>query len=148
MVAHDILVPVDFSKCSELALQTADAMAIERDARLFLLHVHPIVDIPVMDFSYAQPTEHTEALRDALQAQLAKWAQRLRTPAAQVVHKVVVGAPVDEIIQRSKDFDLIVLGTHGRSGMSHFLLGSVAERVVQGAHCSVFVAKQRNASGQ
>jgi nucleotide-binding universal stress UspA family protein len=56
--------------------------------------------------------------------------------------RVTTGAPVAEIVAATQTFDLVVMATHGRSGMSHFLMGSVAERVVQGSRCSVFVVKQ------
>lgn len=145
MQVDSLLVPIDFSQCSKVALGVADRWAQSVGASLWLLHVHPVVDVAVMDYAYVQPAERLAVVCEALEGQLASWSQSLRTPAERVKREVVLGAPVEEIIKRSHDVDVAVLGTHGRAGVSRFLLGSVAERVVQGAACSVFIAKNKRA---
>lgn len=140
-----ILVPIDFSGCAQQALRTADALAAERGGTLHLLHVHTPVEAASMDFSYVQPTDRPADVEAGLRAQLAACCANLLTSADRVAQEVVLGNPVDEIIARSRGFDLAVLGTHGRSGMGRFLLGSVTERVVRGAVCSVYVVKDKAA---
>ena len=54
---------------------------------------------------------------------------------------VKMGDPLSEIVEHSRDFDLVVMGTHGRTGMSHLFLGSVAERVVRSASCPVLTVR-------
>jgi nucleotide-binding universal stress UspA family protein len=143
MNPHRILVPVDFSEQSRLAMVEADALAMERDAHLVLMHVHPIVEVAVLDFTYLQPAEKVAELCEAVELRLKEWARSLTSPPERVTVRVATGAPVTEIVAAAKDFDLVVMATHGRTGVGHFLMGSVAERVVQGASCSVFVVKQR-----
>ena len=65
-----------------------------------------------------------------------------------VTTEVIVGSPARAIIGRSAepDIDLVVMGTHGRSGVSHLLLGSVAERVVRAARCPVLTVREGNAA--
>jgi nucleotide-binding universal stress UspA family protein len=137
-----VLAPVDFSACSEYALEVASQWALRHQAELRLLHVHPVVDVATMDFTAVQPTDRLDTLVAALEHQLDGWSQKVPLPRERIRKEVALGAPVEEIIKRSHEASLVVLGTHGRSGVSRFLLGSVAERVVQGAACSVFIAKR------
>lgn len=145
MQVDSLLVPIDFSQCSKWALGVADQWAVSVGASLWLLHVHPVADAAVMDHAFVQPAERLAAVCEALKGQLATWSRPLATPAERIKREVVLGTPVEEIIVRSHDVDAAVLGTHGRAGVSRFLLGSVAERVVQGAACSVFIAKNKRA---
>ena len=143
-MANKLLVPIDFSSYSRHALDVADAWAqADGDATLELMHVHPVVDVAVLDFAWVQPAERLAELCSALEGQLADWARTLKTPAERVSQEVVLGTPVEEIVKRCEDADVAILGTHGRSGMGHFLIGSVAERVVRLARCSVFIAKAK-----
>lgn len=141
-----ILVPTDFSACAGLALRVGDDWATRLGGALDVLHVHPLVETAAVEFHSPQPPEQLSVLCAALERQLAAWASGLSTPETQVRREVVVGSPISEIVGRSAHYDLVVLGTHGRTGVSRFLLGSVTERVVRGAMCSVYVAKQKGAS--
>lgn len=141
MNTQRILVPIDFSEQSRQALGEADALAVERGAQLTLMHVHPIVEMAVLDFTYVQPAEKVAEICELVEGRLKEWARGIRTPADRVNVQVTTGGPAVEIIAMSDKCDLIVMATHGRTGMSHFLMGSVAERVVQGARCSVLVVK-------
>ena len=136
-----ILVPVDFSELSKQALQVADDMAVEKGAELHVLHVYEIVQVSIMDFNYVDPPEKIAQVAQAAEKELANWTAQLKTPQERLRKQVVTGSPVREISNASANADLIVMGTHGRSGVSHFLMGSVAERVVQAAKCSVLVVK-------
>jgi nucleotide-binding universal stress UspA family protein len=107
------------------------------------MHVHPIVEVAVLDFTYIQPAEKVAELCEAVELRLKEWARALNSPPGRVSVKVATGAPATEIIAAARDFDLVVMSTHGRTGVGHFLMGSVAERVVQAAPCSVYVVKQR-----
>lgn len=136
-----ILVPIDFSDLSEQALQTADQMAVERGASLTLLHVYPVVEVVVMDFAYVQPPDKVQEVLDASRKRLQELASTLKTPADRVTVQVRSGTPAMEIVESSGKHDLVVMPTHGHTGVKHFMMGSVAERVVQAARCSVLVVK-------
>jgi nucleotide-binding universal stress UspA family protein len=121
MRLNEILFPTDFSPASEAAGRIAREMAVQAGARLHVLHVVP----PVTDPSL--PAEHlagaARSLADGLRVEtvlLSGWAGR----------NIVDYA-------RDKRIDLIVVGTHGRTGITHAILGSVAETVVRLAPCLV-----------
>lgn len=143
MDGYRILVPTDFSAHAAGALGIADELASSRAGYLHVLHVHPLIEASMVDFSSVQPGEPPQEVLAALQARLTEWTAGLHTPRARVRYEVVRGNPVAEIVARSAANDLAVLGTHGRSGMGLFLLGSVTERVVRHAACSVYVVKER-----
>lgn len=136
-----ILVPIDFSEHASLALDEAARLAKERNAQVTLMHVHEIVEMAFMDFTYVEPPTRLQTACDAAERRLTDMAHKLGLPDGRVRIAVVTGSPVLELIKASDDHDLIIMPTHGRKGMSHFLLGSVAERVVRGARCSVLVVK-------
>jgi nucleotide-binding universal stress UspA family protein len=136
-----ILLPVDFSEHSKSALRYARALATIYDARLEVVHVIDSEIIPVvygLD-AMAPPTEQVhqraaEALRDLVAGE---------TEAEQITTTVTVGHPATEVLAyaKTREVDLIVIATHGRSGLKHFLMGSVAEKVVRMAPCPVFTVK-------
>ncbi len=139
---QNILAPTDFSHHAEAALKYACGLAERFGATLHLLHVLPDVVVPVgpdPSLIAALPPEYyaeTEAKSyDALKHVLDKtWGE-----APSVEMEVRWGDPVDGIVGYARDFpiDLIVIATHGRTGLSHVLLGSVAERIVREAPCPV-----------
>lgn len=141
MKMERILVPIDFSDFSRAALRAADDLAASRDAELQLLHVYPLMTVAVLEFSYVEPPAEIVHATSAAQTELERWSRELRTPANRIRIDVTTGDPVAELIKRSESVDLLVMATHGRSGMSRFLLGSVTERVVRAAHCSVLVVR-------
>jgi len=132
-----ILVPVDFSDCSKKALQYAIPLARQFGAELTLLHVvQPYPPMPEMG-----PVD-VETIQDAHE-QLATF----RGAVGDVVPSntiVRTGSAHVEIIDAAKEFDidLIVLSTHGRTGLEHVLLGSTAEKVVRHAGCPVLVVRE------
>ncbi len=138
-----ILVPTDFSACSDAAVKYGREMCRAFGASLHLLHV-------VQD-PYTQPWA-AEAFPAPLGEMLNQWQeqarQRLATllPAeeqAGVTTATVVGSPFNEIVRYAEEqqIDLIVIGTHGRGGLGHMLLGSVAEKVVRKAPCPVLTVR-------
>ncbi len=140
MFTH-ILVAMDFSPPSDAALDYARALATRFDARLHLLHV---VEDPMRAVYSAEVfVPEVEGLRDsALERATASLRERLGASDAGAVHASVaalIGTPAYSIVEyaAAHDIDLIVMGTHGRGGMSHLLMGSVAERVVRSAACPV-----------
>jgi nucleotide-binding universal stress UspA family protein len=141
-----ILVPLDFSDTSVRALEHAKMLAERFEASLELLHVVPnpfmanttslYVGVPLPENFW---NELQQDARQRLDAALSQ-SERDRFKARSVVK---IGDPLFEIVEhaRTGHVDLIVMGTHGRTGMSHLVLGSVAERVVRTAGCPVLTVR-------
>jgi nucleotide-binding universal stress UspA family protein len=143
-----ILVATDFSDCSRAAIDHALAFAEQLGAAVHVVHVfeHPVYFEVGVAHSLQLRHNVDEWIRelkkdatkqlDALAAEV-----RGRNPGTQV--SLREGLPVDEILKAAKEVsaDLIVLGTHGRTGLPHVVLGSVAERVVRGAPCPVLTVR-------
>lgn len=138
-----ILVPVDFSDCSNKALQYAIPFARQFDAELTLLHVvQPFVAIPEMPSVDAALIQ--SQMREAGKNQLDTLR---RTIDEEIPSKTMlrVGSPHVEIINAAKEsgIDVIILSTHGRTGLTHVFLGSNAERVVRHAGCPVLIVREQ-----
>jgi nucleotide-binding universal stress UspA family protein len=145
-----ILVPIDFSKMSIQAIETAKKLAQRFQATIHLAHVRPF-DYPVGLMAPAPPFMPYSVVtydRDAekrLTHKLRNLARKHDLPESGTCH-LRSGAPVfDEICRLARDIraNLIVMSTHGRTGLKHVFLGSTAERIVQHSPCPVFVARQR-----
>jgi len=140
-----ILCPIDFSDSADHALRYASALAETFGAELTLLHVvAPIV--AALPGETALPDAllaDVEELADACRERLEKTVGQLTANGLSVQHKVLNGVPFIEIIRYARDaeMDLIVMGTHGRTGLGHLLIGSVAERVVRKSPCPVLTVK-------
>jgi nucleotide-binding universal stress UspA family protein len=135
-----ILVPHDFSPHAKNALEFAVDLAKKYDASLSLVHVHEPVLYALPDSFILYPSEQMTAMLGAFQQQLDAIQEKLRAAGlTRVENKVLQGIPVSELVRYAKEgnFDLIVMGTHGRTGLSHAVIGSVAERVVRKAACPV-----------
>lgn len=137
-----ILVPTDFSAASDAALSYAKTLAGKLGASIHLLHVFedPCVAATCTPEVYVPlPLEMREAaLRDA-EARLEDRLSSLDKARLRGTTTIVTGLTAKEIVEYAHDFaiDLIVMGTHGRRGFSHLMLGSVAEHVVRIATCPV-----------
>jgi universal stress protein A len=142
---RSILAPTDFSAHSEKAVRYACGLAERVGAELHLLHIlseilpagpDPLL-MPVMPPEYYQENEQRAS----------ETLDRLLNPAwgspRSVVRAVRWGSPVEAIVAYAEDqkIDLIVIATHGRTGLSHVLLGSVAERIVREAPCPVLTIR-------
>src|SRR5215468_1700498 len=138
MRIKSILCPVDFSDCSHEALMRAVDLAKETSADLFLLHVYQLVITDGMLFVPEFLTQTQKRADDALKSLISR-VDRLGVP--NVKGEAMMGIPWDEIVRHARHLgtDLIVMGTHGRTGFKHALIGSVAERVVRHAPCTVMV---------
>ena len=143
---HSILCPTDFSEFSERAIRYACELAEKFLSEVHLLNVLQDYDAvaPGSGETFAPFTDWLPELRKQSQEQLAKqpgpeWASKV-----QVYRTTRVGAPIDEITKYAKEhhIDLIVQGTHGRRGIKHMLLGSVAENIVRYAPCPVLTVRQ------
>src|SRR5262245_39035968 len=128
----------DFSPASRLALRKAIELAKALRRELALVHVLSPVIVPVMSAEmYVPPGTYDElerTSRAAAQRHLERVAARARRAGVRVSHRLVAGAPVA---------DQIVLGTHGRTGVTRAVLGSVASRVVATATCPVLTVRGR-----
>ncbi|MGR3293262.1 MAG: universal stress protein [Candidatus Scalindua sp.] len=144
-----ILCPSDFSENAQYALQYAiHLMSKDDEATLYMIHV---VDNRVFDYNgpiYEQEPYITKiALDQSTREQLEK--KLLDEVPEEIQNRVetiiLFGIPFLEIIKsaRDKDVDLIVIGTHGRTGIAHMLIGSVAEKVVRKAPCPVLSVKSK-----
>ena len=139
-----ILLPTDFSKLSSIATKYACELAAKFEAELHLLHTLEIHQDSTPDFvmGLAVPRyihESKAAAERALAAVLDPQWSVGRT----VIQAVVEGSAKVEIIRyaRKQDIDLIVLSTHGRTGLTHVIMGSVAESVVRTAPCPVLTVR-------
>jgi nucleotide-binding universal stress UspA family protein len=141
-----ILVPVDFSPPSDAALEYARNVAARYGASLHLLHV---AEDPYRAFYSAEVfVPEIEGLRDEILTDTSRRLnERLRPSDVTEFHataEAIIGTPAMSIVEYAAghDIDLIVMGTHGRGGMSHLLMGSVAERVVRTATCPVMTVRE------
>jgi nucleotide-binding universal stress UspA family protein len=140
-----LLVPVDFSAHSDEALRVACQLAEAFEAPLTLVHVFSAPAYPMPGGSVvALPGTYAEMVQ-AAKAQLEKVASNIKRDhnAVQVDLRTLEGVAFREIVgfARQSGSDLIVMGTHGRSGLKHALLGSVAEKVVRKAPCAVLTVR-------
>ncbi len=132
-----ILHPTDFSERSDNAFRLACALARDHNAPLLVLHVEAPAVIYGEGMMAAPPPRYTEDLRQQLRAVQA------HDPRIVLEHKLVEGDPATEILRvaAEADCDLIVMGTHGWTGLRRLLMGSVAETVVRKAPCPVLTVK-------
>ena len=129
-----ILFPVDLAEASAIGLAAATALARDLGATLLILHVQEFpLAYAAGDYPYGPPETSSEALWAALNAVVPT------DPQVACQHRLELGAPAEEILRVASEEhpDLIVIGTHGRSGLKRLLLGSVAEAVVRRASCPV-----------
>ena len=140
-----VLVPIDFSEYGEQALKYGCALAGKFGSRVHLLHVvddyYPFV--PEAAAFIDQRDDYLAGLRAGAERELEKAPSTAWCAGDRVTRKVVVGTPFVEIVRYAKEHNiaLIVIGSHGRGGLSHVLMGSVAERVVRKAPCPVLTVR-------
>ncbi|MFM1998047.1 MAG: hypothetical protein RLZZ111_2434 [Planctomycetota bacterium] len=131
-----ILVPTDFSTASDAALPHAEALAKQHGATLLILHVEePPLAYGGGELYYGLPEPSSERILKMLDD------IKPADPAVSFTHRLSVGDPAGEIVRIAGEegAEMIVLGTHGRSGFTRMLMGSVAEAVVRRAPCPVLV---------
>jgi nucleotide-binding universal stress UspA family protein len=140
---HTILVPVDFSESARAVIEWAAHLAGEQRSKLILFHAYHLpVEFQQLEGAYLPPDFWANVKAEAAES-LGRYETELRASGRSVESVVREGyaatAIVEEAAERSAD--LIVIGTHGLSGLKHMLLGSIAERVVQKAPCPVLTVK-------
>jgi nucleotide-binding universal stress UspA family protein len=142
---HKILAATDFSESADAAITHAIALAYEAQASLTLLYVYQVMPYTeVVGFASFEPRLHESHLHSSERVLLQAKAEAEQQGVAQVGIALEQGTPYHTITKFAKEgnYDLIVVGTHGRTGIRHTLIGSVAERVVRHAHCPVLVVRQ------
>jgi nucleotide-binding universal stress UspA family protein len=139
-----ILVPTDFSVHSAEATAWAADLARRYDASVTLIHVYQPVSMALPEGYVLMSANALADLLSELDGALAKAKEDMAateriTPETMLLQ----GVPFAEIVQfaREGSYDLVVMGTHGRTGLRHALLGSVAEKVVRKAHCPVLTIR-------
>lgn len=141
---RNILCPIDHSKHSESALKYAIAFALKDKAKLYLMHV--------LDSRTHEEAEGVSELMAIDEKGLSELKDKLEKSVPEEIRGeikyealVSLGVPFDEIVRvaNEKSIDLIVMGTHGRTGLSHVMLGSIAEKVMRDAPCPVMIVKYR-----
>lgn len=134
---RSILYPTDLSEQSQAAFEVARALARDHRASLHVLNVMPLSIAYGEGFVLPPVPEHTVELKEQLES------LNPHDPAMPFASHLTEGDAATEIIRLAKELacDLIVMGTHGRSGLRRLLMGSVAEEVVRKAHCPVITVK-------
>lgn len=138
-----ILVAVDFSENSDRALETAVEYAKQFNAHLDIIHAFTLPVSFVSPYEIAVPEGFFAEARTGALAQLDKNLETARAVGVDATSTLIDGAATSAIldfVEREK-IDLLVMGTHGHTGIKHVLLGSVAERTMHKAKCSVLVVK-------
>ena len=146
MDVRTILLPTDFSECAAHAVPAAASLARLMQARMICLHViEPIV--PTVGWTpVAEPlpvADISEQLETSATRELPKISQCEECEGLDVEDLIVHGEAASEIVRvaRERDVDLIVISSHGRTGLGRILFGSTAESVMRHAHCPVLVVK-------
>ena len=138
-----ILVPTDFSECSDAALRYGLELARKFGASLYLLHViqDPATQPWAAEGFVVPLLDAVEQWQKDAQARLEKSIPE--DDRAKAIFACVIASPFTEILRyaAANDIDLIVMGTHGRGGVSHVFLGSIAEKVVRRAPCPVLTVR-------
>ncbi len=138
-----ILVPLDFSEHAAAVLDWASRLAEQHGSRIVLFHAYHLpVEFQQLEGAYLPPDFWANVKSEAEQS-LGRYAEDLKKRGLDVEAVVREGYAATAIVDEatSQGADLIVIGTHGHSGLKHMLLGSIAERVVQKAPCPVLTVK-------
>jgi nucleotide-binding universal stress UspA family protein len=143
-----VLCPVQLDDSEQVALDLASRLAKDMDATVYLMHVVPILPIDAPNVTITVHSQAADEARLRLQELAAKELAGLKS---EIITRVAGPGEVARTVLEvatELDTDLIVLKTHGRSGLAHFIMGSVAEQIVRRAHCPVLTltstAKERH----
>ena len=141
-----ILAPTDFSESAKEAIDFAVELAQKFDAQLTLLHTYQTPAYLLPEGSILAGSDLIVDIMNRAAEALAEAKRGLesKTPPVKIDTLLVEGLPFVQIVNAARDgrYDMIVMGTHGRTGIRHVLLGSVAERVVRRAPCPVLTVRQ------
>jgi universal stress protein A len=140
MEMHTILVPTDFSPHAAHALQEALVLATRDKAHVLLVHI-----LPILTFTWGEDWGLARTdLEDKIHADAAEQLAAIAAQHPGLMETCVCwGDPATEIcrVAKERQSDLIVMSTHGRTGLAHVFIGSVAERVVRYAPCAVLIVR-------
>ncbi|HVT26480.1 MAG TPA: universal stress protein [Lacipirellulaceae bacterium] len=143
MNIQSILFPTDFSRYNDAALEYASTLAAEAGATLHIVHVHDVRDLSsaMGEASYLYASTWQEEL-EAARERLNRISPTV--PGVPCERHCLTGTPDEEIVNMAaeKSIDLIVMASHGRTGLSRLVMGSVAEGVMRKAPCPVLIVKQ------
>jgi universal stress protein A len=140
-----ILVPHDLSESADAALEVAADLAASQGARLAVLHVLEPFHPPPEVVAWLRPANDIGPQLKRLEEVVAARLGRRKVP---VQCRVVVGYPIEAILEAARDVDLIVMSTQGRTGLPHLLMGSVAERVVRHSTKPVLTVRAAGRAGR
>jgi universal stress protein A len=146
-----ILAPIDFSECSRAALEVAAGLAQRFDAELVVLHVWEapvysgVAGLPDLTVQLCDepPSTRAEFERSRAGRELDRMLAAVDRTRVNALKRVDVGDACEAIVRAAESggHDLIVMGTHARSGLSHLVMGSVAEQVLRRAPCPVLIVR-------
>jgi len=139
MAQKTILFPTDFSTASDAALVHAEALARQMNARLLIVHVEePPLAYGGGELYYGLPEPSSERILKMLED------VKPSDPSVPYTHRLTMGDPAGEVVRIAEDenAEMIIIGTHGRTGMTRLLMGSVAEAIVRRAPCPVLVYRE------
>jgi nucleotide-binding universal stress UspA family protein len=144
MIVQHVLVPIDFSATADRALTYAIALAQQLHARLTLLHALDLTPVTMEDMTAGMTATYLDDLETDAQHLLQASLERVQRAGLQGDSLLVQGTPAQTIVDAASEqqVDLIIMGTHGRTGLAHVFLGSVAEHVVRQAPCPVLVTRR------
>jgi nucleotide-binding universal stress UspA family protein len=139
-----ILSPVDFSETSEHALRYSIDLASRLGSEVEVLHVYQLPTYALPDGAILARPDFVASLTDELQKQLDELLRRYSGHGVELKGRIVEGMPYAEVnrIAEEEGADMVVMGTHGRTGVKHLLLGSVAERVVRTSKIPVLTVRK------
>lgn len=139
-----VLLPTDFSRHADAACAAGIEMALRDGARIIALHVLPLSDLVMGEYPMVMVDQLQADLQADAEKRMQAWAA---TQSVSLETMVLWGNPAIDIcrIAEEQKVDLIVTSTHGRTGLAHLFMGSVAERVVRHAPCSVLVVRAQHA---
>jgi nucleotide-binding universal stress UspA family protein len=139
-----IVCPIDFSDASKAALETAAELSKRYGAMVALFHAYPVPGYTFPDGSFVASSKMMDELSTQAQKHLEEWKAIAEGLGIKHVEAATaIGEPAHEILEfcKAQQADLVVIGTHGRTGLQHALMGSVAERVVRRATCPVLTVR-------
>lgn len=135
-----ILVPIDLSDSSVLVLESAVSLASQLNSKLIVIHAVPMTAIAMpIEGQAVYNEEMIEEVLDESRKSLSEFLQNNADPKLDIAEHVVLGEPTIEIntFAEKNGCDLIIMGTHGRTGLKHLLMGSVAEHVLRHSNIPV-----------
>jgi len=140
----EIVTAIDFSENSDHAFIYALTLARQFDAHLTIIHViNEPVDLRGFYVPHISFEQLEKEIEDSAQNMISKFCQEKLSDFANYSTELITGIPCDEIVNKARECNasLIVVGTHGRTGLDHIIFGSTAERVVRTAPCPVLTVR-------